>query len=112
MRRGNLRRRRGLVLAASEDAPAPGRQNRGGTRVVPRGLHHLLDPLRDLGVGKHLGRHRIKRERTHHQWRHPPCVVGPDDVLPLQATLLEDVDGGDVVLDLLLVLLQNAPLPP
>ena len=39
-------------------------------------------------------------------------MVGPDDAQPLQAILLMDVDGGDVVLDLLLVLLQDAPLTP
>ena len=88
----------------------------GGTRIVPRGLHCLLDALRDLGVGerplgerrsieRRLGRHRVQRERTRHQRCHPPCVVGPDDARPLQAILLKDVDGGDVVPDLLFVLL-------
>ena len=39
-------------------------------------------------------------------------MVGPNDTRPLQAFLLEDLDGGDVVPDFLLVLLRDAPLPP
>ena len=95
----------------------------GGTCVVPRELHCLLDALRNLGVGERplgehrsiercIGRHRVQQECAHHQQRHPPCVVGPDDAQPLQAIILGDVDGGDVVLNLLLVLLRDAPLPP
>ena len=38
-------------------------------------------------------------------------MVIPDDARPFQAILLQDVDGGDVVSDLLLVLLWDAPLP-
>ena len=89
---------------------------KGRTHVAPRELHCLLDALRDLGVGERslgehryielrLGLHRVQWEHTHHQRCHPPCVVGHDDGRPLQAILLEDVDGDNVVLDLLLVLL-------
>ena len=39
-------------------------------------------------------------------------MVGPNDARPLQAVLLEDLDGSDVVPDFLLVLLRNTPLPP
>ena len=63
-------------------------------------------------IERRLEHHHIKREHAHHQRRHPPCVVGPNDARPLQAVLLEDLDGSDVILDLLLVLLWDAPLPP
>ena len=95
----------------------------GGTRVIPQRLHHLLDALHDLGVGERpickrhsiercLGRHRVQRERARHQQCHPPCMVSPDDARPLLAILLQDVDGSNVVSDLLLVLLWDVPLPP
>ena len=46
-----------------------------------------------------------------HQWHHPPHMVGADDSLPLQPLLLQEVDGGEMGLDPLFVLLQDTPLP-
>ena len=41
----------------------------GGTRIIPRGLHGLLDALRDLRVGERpLGeRHFIERRLRRHR---------------------------------------------
>ena len=58
-----------------------------------------------------LGHHQVQGKRAAYQRRHPPRMVGVDDPRSLHAPLLQNLEGGEMVLDPLFIFVWDTPLP-